>query len=116
LSNVDQSSLHDDLVEKFEVMTLENKKLKKYLTNATIKGEITIESNHFNNELVLDNERLREGIKKLKLEKEQQQIKTRPSLFSTNVALSPAAPKKQKWLLARLPTCGKHRLTWVKLI
>jgi regulator of replication initiation timing len=70
LSNVDQSSLHDDLVEKLEVMTLENQKLKKYLTDATTKGKIAIESNDFNNELALDNERLREEIKKLKLEKE----------------------------------------------
>jgi chromosome segregation ATPase len=41
LRNVDQSSLHDDLVEKLEVMTLENKKLKKYLTDATTKGKLT---------------------------------------------------------------------------
>jgi hypothetical protein len=58
------------LVEKLEVMTLENKKLKKYLTDATTNGKIAIESKGFNNELVLDNERLREEIKKLKLEKE----------------------------------------------
>jgi hypothetical protein len=70
LSNVDQSSLHDDLVGKLEVMTLENKQLKKYLTDATTKGKIAIESKDFNNKLVLDNERLREEIKKLKLEKE----------------------------------------------
>jgi predicted nuclease with TOPRIM domain len=37
LSNVDQSSIHDELIEKFEVMTLENRKLKKYLTDATTK-------------------------------------------------------------------------------
>jgi hypothetical protein len=55
LSNVDQSSLHDDLVEKLKVMTLENKKLKKYLTDATTKGKIGIESKDFNNELVMDN-------------------------------------------------------------
>jgi chromosome segregation ATPase len=60
LSNVDKSSLHDDLVEKLEVMTLENQKLKKYLTDVTTKGKFAIESNDFNNELVLDNERLRE--------------------------------------------------------
>jgi hypothetical protein len=70
LSNVDQSSLHENLVEKLEVMTLENKKLKKYLTNATIKGKIAIERKDFNNELVMDNERLREEIKKLKIEKD----------------------------------------------
>jgi hypothetical protein len=70
LSNGDQSSLHDDLVEKLEVMTLENKKLKKYLTDATTKGKFAIESKDFNNELVMDNERLREEINKLKLEKD----------------------------------------------
>jgi hypothetical protein len=31
-------------------MTLENKKLKKYLTDGTTKGKIDIESNDFNNE------------------------------------------------------------------
>jgi hypothetical protein len=60
LRNVDQSSLLDDLVEKLEVMTLENQKLKKYLTDATTKGKTAIESNDVNNELALDNERLRE--------------------------------------------------------
>jgi hypothetical protein len=40
LSNVDHSSLHDDLVQKLEVMSLENKKLKNYLTNATTKGKM----------------------------------------------------------------------------
>jgi pantoate kinase len=69
LSNIDQSSLHDDSVEKLEVMTLENQKLKNYLTDPTTKEKIVIESNNFNNELALDNERLREEIKKLKLEK-----------------------------------------------
>ena len=51
-------------------MTLENKKLKKYLTDATTKGKFAIESKDFNNELVMDNERLREEINKLKLEKD----------------------------------------------
>jgi hypothetical protein len=51
-------------------MILENKKLKKYLIDATTKGKIIIESKYFNNELVLDNERLRKEIKKLKLDKE----------------------------------------------
>jgi hypothetical protein len=69
LSNVDQSSLHDELIEKVEVMTLENHKLKKYLTDASTKGKIAIESNDVNNELGVDNERLRDEIKKLKLEK-----------------------------------------------
>jgi hypothetical protein len=51
-------------------MTLENQKLKKYLTDATTKGKIAIESNNVNNELAADNETLRDEIKKLKLEKE----------------------------------------------
>jgi hypothetical protein len=51
-------------------MTLENQKLKKYLTDATTKGKISIESNDVNNELAVDNERLRDEVKKLKLEKE----------------------------------------------
>jgi hypothetical protein len=55
LSNVDQSSLHDELIEKVEVMTLENQKLKKYLTDATTKGKFAIESNDVNNELAVDN-------------------------------------------------------------
>jgi hypothetical protein len=57
-------------LKKHEVMTLENQKLKKYLTDATTKAKIAIESNDVNNELALDNEMLREDIKKLKLEKE----------------------------------------------
>jgi hypothetical protein len=51
-------------------MTLENKKLKKYLTDATTKGKIAIAIKDFNNELVMDNERLKEEIKKLSLEKD----------------------------------------------
>jgi hypothetical protein len=51
-------------------MPLENQKLKKYLTDATTKGKIAIESNNVNNELAADNETLRDEIKKLKLEKE----------------------------------------------
>jgi hypothetical protein len=51
-------------------MTLENQKLKKYLNDATTKGKIDIESNDDNNELAVDNERLKDEIKKLKLEKE----------------------------------------------
>jgi regulator of replication initiation timing len=42
LSKVDQSSLLDELIEKVEVMTLENQKLKKYLTDATTKGKIAV--------------------------------------------------------------------------
>jgi predicted nuclease with TOPRIM domain len=70
LTTVDQSSLHEDLVEKLEVMSLENKKLKKYLTDATTKGKFAIEIQDLDNELMIDNERLREEIKKLKLEKD----------------------------------------------
>jgi hypothetical protein len=44
--------------------------LKKYLTYATTKRKIVIESNDVNNELAVDNERLKDEIKKLKLEKE----------------------------------------------
>jgi hypothetical protein len=51
-------------------MTLENQKLKKYLTDATTKGKIAIESNDVNNELAADNERLRDETKKLKFGKE----------------------------------------------
>jgi hypothetical protein len=58
------------LIEKVEVMTLENQKLKKYLTDATTKGKIAIKSNDVNNELEVDNERLRDEVKKLNLEKE----------------------------------------------
>jgi hypothetical protein len=40
LSQDDQSSLHDELIKKVEVMTLENHKLKKYLTDATTRGKL----------------------------------------------------------------------------
>ena len=70
LSQVDQSSLHDEMIEEVEVMTLENQKLKKYLTDATTRGKVAIESNDINNELAVDNERLRDEVKKLKIEKE----------------------------------------------
>jgi hypothetical protein len=70
LSTVDQSSHHEYLIEKLVVMSLKNEKLKKYLTDATTKGKIVIESKDFDNELVHDNERLREEIKNLKLEKD----------------------------------------------
>jgi hypothetical protein len=62
LSQVDQSSIHDELIEKVEVMTLENQKLK-YLTDATTRGKVAIESNDINNELAVDNERLRDEVK-----------------------------------------------------
>jgi type IV secretory pathway component VirB8 len=51
-------------------VTLENQKLKKYLTDATTKGKVVIESNDVNNELTVDYERLGDEVKKLKLEKE----------------------------------------------
>jgi regulator of replication initiation timing len=70
LSQVDQSSLHDELIEKVEVMTLENQKLKKYLAEATTRGKVVIESNDINNELIVDNERLRDEVKELKIGKE----------------------------------------------
>jgi hypothetical protein len=40
------------------------------LTDATTNGKFSMESKDFDNELVLDNERLRGEIKKLKLEKD----------------------------------------------
>jgi hypothetical protein len=43
-------------------MTLENQKLK-YLTDATTRGKVAIESNDINNELAVDNERLRDEVK-----------------------------------------------------
>jgi hypothetical protein len=58
------------LIEKVEVTILENQKLKKYLTDATTRGKVVIESNDVNNELAVDNERLRDDVKKLKIEKE----------------------------------------------
>jgi hypothetical protein len=70
LSQDDQSSLHDELIKKVEVMTLDNHKLKKYLTDATTRGKVAIERNDINNELAVDNERLRDEVKKLKIEKE----------------------------------------------
>jgi hypothetical protein len=51
-------------------MSLENEKLKKYFTDVTTKEKIVIESKDFDNELVHDNERFREQIKKLKHEKD----------------------------------------------
>jgi chromosome segregation ATPase len=70
LSQDDQSSLHDELTEKVEVLTLDNQKLKRYLTDATTRGKVAIESNDINNELAVDNERLRNEVKKLKNENE----------------------------------------------
>jgi hypothetical protein len=70
LSQGDQTSLHDELAEKVEVLTLDNQKLKRYLTNATTRGKVAIENNDFNNELAVDNERLKNEVKKLKSENE----------------------------------------------
>jgi hypothetical protein len=47
------------LTEKVEVLTLDNKKLKRYLTDATTRGKVAIENNDFNYELAVDNERLK---------------------------------------------------------
>jgi hypothetical protein len=46
------------LPEKVEVLTLENQKLKRYLTDATTRGNVAIESSDINNELAVDIERL----------------------------------------------------------
>jgi predicted nuclease with TOPRIM domain len=70
LSHGEQTSLHDELTEKVEVLTLDNQKLKRYLTDATTRGKVAIENNDFNNELAVDNERLKNGVKKLKSENE----------------------------------------------
>jgi hypothetical protein len=56
-------------LKKFEVVSLENEKLKKYLRDATTKGNIFIESKYVDSELIHDNERLREEIKEVKLQK-----------------------------------------------
>jgi hypothetical protein len=66
LSQGDQTSLHDELTEKVEVLTLDNQKLKRYLTDATTRGKVAIENNDFNNELAVENERLKNEVKKLK--------------------------------------------------
>jgi hypothetical protein len=51
-------------------LTLENQKLKRYLTDETTRGKVAIESNDINNELAVANERLRDEVKKLKIENE----------------------------------------------
>jgi predicted nuclease with TOPRIM domain len=70
LSQDDQTSHHDELTEKVEVLTLDNQKLKRYLIDATTREKVAIENNDFNNELAVDNERLRSEVKKLKSENE----------------------------------------------
>jgi predicted nuclease with TOPRIM domain len=70
LSQGDQTSQHDELTEKVEALTLDNQKLKRYLTDATTRGKVVIENNDFNNELAVDNERLKNEVKKLKSENE----------------------------------------------
>jgi hypothetical protein len=70
LSQGDQTSLHDELTEKVEVLTLDNQKLKRYLTDATTRGKVAIENNDFNNELAVDIERLKNEVKELKSENE----------------------------------------------
>ena len=59
LSQEEQTSLHAELTEKVEVLTLDNQKLKNYLTDATTRGKVAIENNDFNNELAVDNQRLK---------------------------------------------------------
>jgi hypothetical protein len=44
--------------------------LKRYLTYATTRGKVDIESNDINHELAVDNKRLRNEVKKLKNENE----------------------------------------------
>ena len=66
----EQTSLHAELTEKVEVLTLDNQKLKNYLTDATTRGKVAIENNDFNNELAADNQRLKNEVKKLKSENE----------------------------------------------
>jgi predicted nuclease with TOPRIM domain len=63
LSQDVQTSLHDELTKKVEVWTLDNQRLKRYLTDATTRGKVIVESNDFNNELAVDNERLRNEVK-----------------------------------------------------
>jgi predicted ATP-grasp superfamily ATP-dependent carboligase len=53
LSQGEQTSLHDELTEKVKVLTLDNQKLKRYLTDATTRGMVAIENNDFNNELAV---------------------------------------------------------------
>jgi chromosome segregation ATPase len=53
LSQGEQTSIHDELTEKVEVLTLDNQKLKRYLTDATTIGKVAIENNDFNNELAV---------------------------------------------------------------
>jgi hypothetical protein len=67
LSQGEQTSLHDELTEKVEVLTLDNQKLKRYLTDATIRGKVAIENNDSNNELAVDNERLKMRSRNLKV-------------------------------------------------
>jgi hypothetical protein len=43
--------------------------LKKYLTDATTRGKVAIESNDINNELEVDNKRLRDEVRNLRLRK-----------------------------------------------
>jgi chromosome segregation ATPase len=65
-TSCDDLSQDDELTEKVEVLTLDNQKLKRYLTDATTREKVAIESNDFNNELAVDNERLRNEVNKLK--------------------------------------------------
>jgi hypothetical protein len=42
LSQDDQTSIHDELTEKVEVLTLDNQKLNRYLTDATTRGKFVV--------------------------------------------------------------------------
>jgi hypothetical protein len=71
---IDDSShifYHGELVDKLEIITLENDKLKRYLKDSTTKENSAMERNDLDSKMVHDNERLREEIKKLKLDKNQ---------------------------------------------
>jgi hypothetical protein len=88
LSQGDQTSLHDELTEKVEVLTLDNQKLKRYLIDATTRGKVSIENNDFNNELAVDNERLKNEVKKLKSENEH---------LATSVQKNTTSTRRSRW-------------------
>jgi hypothetical protein len=87
LSIVDESSHHEELIGKFEVISLENEKLKKYLKDATTKGSIIIERNGLDNEMVHDNERLK------RRNQETQARKKSPCHWLAKILQRPMPPK-----------------------
>jgi transposase InsO family protein len=110
LSQDDQTSLHDELTEKVEVLTLDNQKFKIYLTDATTRGKVAIESNDFNNELAVDNERLRNEVKKHK--NENKHIATSVQKFNKgqylqNVLLMNTVMKNNRVVLDIILLCKK---------